>query len=114
VSELDNAVVFDISCQPGDPVSEERKILSLQNLDTLVVETDVPEDFIRDVHPGAAARIVPVADPARAYTGRVAFISETAVDRSGQTVVPVQVTIEAPDGFLKPSFNVDVTIERAD
>ena len=113
VSELANAVVADLACQPGDLVDPEKWILGLQNLDTLVVEADVPEDFIRDIRPGAPARIVPVADPDRSYAGRVVFISGTAADRGGQTVVPVQVLIEAPDGFLKPSFNVDVTIERA-
>ena len=113
VCELADAVVAELSCQPGDLVDPEKRILSLLDMGTLVVEADVPEDFIRDIRPGAPARVVPVADPGRSYAARVEFISGTAADRGGQTVVPVQLRLEAPDGFLKPSFNVDVTIERS-
>jgi multidrug resistance efflux pump len=113
VCPLENAVVSDITCRPGDPVDAETRILSILNLDTLMVEADVPEDFIRDVRPQAAARIVPLADPQREYRGRVTFVSQAAVEKNGETVIPVYIAIEQPDGFLKPSYNVDVSIEPA-
>ena len=54
--------------------------------------------------------IVPVADSSKAYHGRVVRISNIAHDRNGETIIPVEITIEDYDEFLKPKYNVDVKI----
>ncbi len=105
------AIVFDVSCRSGDRLSPERRILSLMDLAELRVLADVSEDFIKDVRIGAPATIVPVADPSRSYAGRVLEISGMAVDKNGEYVIPVSISIDEPDLFLKPNFNVDVRIE---
>jgi hypothetical protein len=40
----------------------------------------------------------------------VVRISNLAVKNNGETVVPVEITLAARDGFLVPNFNVDVSI----
>jgi len=110
VSDVDNGIVYEIGYKPGDSVSPEKKLLSLMNLDTLMVRTDVPEEFIKDVRLGADAEIVPVADKSKEYKGRVTAISGKALVKNGETVVPVEISIDNKDDFLLPGFNVDVKI----
>ena len=105
-------VVFDISCQPGDLLVPGKKLFSVMKFDTLTVEANIYEEFIRDVQMGAKVTILPVADKAKQYQGEVIGISAKAVKQNGETVVPIQISIENNDGFLKPNFNVDVLIQR--
>jgi hypothetical protein len=67
-----------------------------------------PEEFIKDVTIGGKAAAVPVADNARSYEGKVTRVSNLAVKVNGETVIPVEITLAARDGFLLPNFNVDV------
>ena len=82
----------------------------LVDLGSLIIEADVPEEFIRDVRLGAPVTIIPLADPTRESYGTVRQIAGMAVNRSGETIVPVQVSIDDDRGYLLPNFNVDVTI----
>jgi multidrug resistance efflux pump len=110
VSDLENGIVYEIGYKPGDLVSPAKKVLSIMNLDTMVVKADVAEEFIKDVKLGANVEILPVADTAKKYKGKVMNISSKAVVKNGETVVPVEMSIENKDSFLSPNFNVDVEI----
>ena len=39
-------------------------------------------------------------------------IANMALTQNGETVIPVEISIVNSDGFLRPNFNVDVTIEK--
>ena len=110
IADIDRAIVTDLSVHPGDPVGQGRLLLRLADLGSLIVEADVPEEFTRDVRLGAPVTIIPLADPARKSYGTVRQIAGMAVNRSGETVVPVQVSIDDDQGYLLPNFNVDVAI----
>lgn len=110
VSDTDNGIVFEIGYKPGDMVSPTKKVLSIMNLDTMVVKADVAEEFIKDVKMGANAEILPIADKSKQYRGKVINISNRAVVKNGETVVPVEISIDNKDDFLLPNFNVDVEI----
>ena len=110
VVDLERAIVTDVSVHRGDPVGPGRLLMRLVDLDSLIVEADVPEEFIRDVRVGAPVTIIPLADPARESYGTVRQIAGMAVNRSGETIVPVQISIDDDQGFLLPNFNVDVAI----
>ena len=110
VADIDRAIVTEVAVQRGDPVGQGRLLLKLVDLGSLIVEADVPEEFIRDVRLGAPVTIIPLADPARQSYGTVRQIAGMAVNRSGETIVPVQVSIDDDRGFLLPNFNVDVAI----
>ncbi|MFP4660645.1 MAG: efflux RND transporter periplasmic adaptor subunit [Halanaerobiales bacterium] len=112
ISTLDTAVISNINCISGDYHQEGEILVSLLNLNELLVEADVPEEFIKDVKEGAAVRIIPLALPGREYHGRVVKISDMAEKRGGETVIPVEISIDDNDDFLLPNFNVDVEIEK--
>ncbi len=110
VCDVTDGIVSDIGYAAGDSVSKDRKMCSLMDLDSIVVEANVPEEFIKDVHLGSAAEVVPTADNARSYGGSVVRISSLAVKVNGETVIPVEISLKKRDGFLMPNYNVDVTI----
>ena len=110
VCTMDNGIVCELGYKAGDEVSSEKKILSLMNMDTLVVKANVAEEFIKDVKLDARAEIIPVADKNSQYDGKVTNIARKAVVQNGETVIPVEISIDNRDGFLLPNFNVDVKI----
>ena len=110
VCDIENGIIYELGYKAGDMVDSDAKILSVLNLDTLVVKADVAEEFIKDVRLGANVEIVPVADKARLYKGKVISISKKAIEQNGETIIPVEISIENKDSFLLPNFNVDVKI----
>ncbi|WP_242661305.1 HlyD family secretion protein [Alkaliphilus metalliredigens] len=111
VSEFESAAVHDITYASGHMTDTERKAFSIINLENLIVEANVVEEFIRDVHQGASVRIVPIADRTREYEGTVFYISQMAFPSNGETVIPVRISIDNLDSFLLPNYNVDVYIK---
>ena len=110
VSPYDNAVIYDIQYETGHITDASKKALSMADLDSLIIEAEVVEEFIKDVHVGAMVRIVPVADRMREYEGSVKYISQMAFNNNGETIVPVKISIDNNDSFLLPNYNVDVYI----
>lgn len=110
ICPVEQAVVADISVTKGATLELGSALVTLLDLTSLVIEADVPEEFIRDIRVDALAEIKPVADPERIYTGKVKAVAGLAVNRNNETVVPVTITVDEPDEFLLPNFNVDVSI----
>ncbi len=111
VCPYDRGAVVDLELNEGDRVDASQRLLQFINLDTLVVEADVLEEFIRDVNIGSKVTLVPAADRSRSYQGKVTAIADTAFVVNNETVVPVTISIENADDFLRPNFNVDVFID---
>lgn len=112
IVDVPNGVVTDLSCVQGDIISSEgKKLLSVLNKDSVEIEANVAEEFIKDVKPGAEVIINPQADKSRTYKGKVLFIAEKAVLKNNETIIPVRISIENLDSFLLPEFNVDVKID---
>ncbi len=111
-SPMKAAVVTDISVHEGDRIQAGQRLFILRNLDALVVQADIPEEFIGEVKLGQKAEIVPLADKDRTFAGQVARISGYATVRNGQTVIPVEISLDEADAdrFLLPGFNVNVTL----
>lgn len=110
VSDVKNGIVYDIGYVQGDVASPQKKLLSILDLDSLEILANIPEEFYKDIKVGSAASITPVADKSRKYRGKVTYISGKAINSNGETQIPVRISIEDPDGFLHPGFNVDVSI----
>lgn len=111
VSEYANAAVYEIKYAPGNITNEEQKAFTIVNIDSLIVEANVPEEFIKDVKAGQPVKIVPVADRTKEYEGSVEDLSQMAFSINGETVVPVRISINTTDSFLLPNYNVDVYID---
>jgi len=111
ICTVNNGIIYDIGYTAGDLVYSSKKILSIMDLDTLYVEAEVSEEFIKDVKLNAVATIIPTADKSKEYKGKVVFISNNALVKNGETIVPIHISLDSPDEFLIPNFNVDVNIE---
>lgn len=110
VSNIENAIVYDISYESGEAVSPAKKLISLLDSNSIIVEAYVPEEFIKDIKAGATVAIIPQADKSREYTGKITYIASKATSRNGETTVLVQSSIDNNDGFLLPDFNVNLEI----
>lgn len=112
VCDLDNAVVSDIAYKAGDIISPAQKVLTLQDLNSLVVVANIDEEFIKDVQKDKSVTIIPKSNTSIKLTGKVARIYNTAVLQNGDTVIPVEITIDNNDGKLLPNYSVDVEISK--
>lgn len=109
-ADIRNGLVYDIGYLPGDVVDNEKKVLSIINMDSILVQADVAEEFIKDIRLDATAIIVPVADKSKVYQGRVIRIADKAEQKNGETIIAVEIAIDNKDNFLLPDSNVDVAI----
>lgn len=110
ISDMDRAIVYDLNYVKGESVDITKKVLSIVNLDSMIIEADVPEEFIKDVNISSKVAIVPQADKSKKYSGKVTHISNKANEKNGETTVCVEISLEDNNGFLKPNFNVNLEI----
>lgn len=110
IADVDNGVVYEIGYKAGDIINASQKALSIMNLDGMIIRANVSEEFIKDVKTGLKVEIIPVADKSKKYNGTVKMIASRALLQNGETVIPVEITIDDNDGFLMPEYNVDVEI----
>lgn len=111
ICNVNNGIVYEIGYSEGDIAGPQKKLLSIMNADSLEIEADIPEEFIKDVRIGSTVTVTPVADKTRSYTGKVSYIPGRAVDQNGETQVVVRIKLDDVDEFLLPGFNVDVLID---
>jgi cobalt-zinc-cadmium efflux system membrane fusion protein len=102
-------VVTDISVTPGDyraAVSSAADVttplMSIADLSTVWVSSDVPEPFLRLIHIGEEAEIAFVAYPGEKFTGRVARIG-TMLDPQTRTL-KVQMDLPNPTRRFVPEM----------
>lgn len=111
VSDLDNAIICDLGYVKGETTDTTKKLFSLMNLNSVIVQADVPEEFIKDIKLGSAAKIIPQADKSIEYIGKITYISNKGTLKNGETTVLVEASIDDRDEFLLPDFNVDLKID---
>lgn len=110
ICDIPNGVIEKINNSAGDRLNAEKQIMSILDLDTLIVQANVAEDFIKDIKVGSKAVINPLANPEKEYEGTISRISNMAVQDNGETVVPVEITITETDESLLPNFNINIKI----
>lgn len=110
VSDIKNGLVQESTHVAGDSLPANTKLFNLVNMDSLVVEAEVSEDFIKDVKVGAEVDIFSLADSTKQYKGRVIKIADMGIEKNGETVIMTEISIDNMDEFVKPDFNVDVKI----
>lgn len=111
VSDVENGVVYDIGYKQGDMISDDMKVLGIMDLDSLIIEAEVAEEFIKDVKLGSEVTILPTADRSKEFKGKVARISDKAVQKNGETNILVEITMDEKNDFIMPEYNVDVKIK---
>ncbi len=73
-----DGVIRERIVEPGDFVTPQTPVLTLALLNPLWVRTYLPETFLGQVKPGAAARITTDSYPGKVYEGWVGSIAPTA------------------------------------
>lgn len=111
VSEMEDAIVYDVGFVEGEKVDSEKKLLSLVDINSLVVEGSVPEEFINDIKLGQKVRIIPQSNKGKSYKGSITYIANKATKKIGETTVLVEVSIDKNDGLLLPDYSVALEID---
>ena len=112
ISDVKNGMVQEVSHVSGDYIQTNTKLLNLVNMDSLTVEAEVSEDFIRDVKVGSEVEIMPLSDSSKIYKGHVLKIADMGIEKNGETFIITQISIDNADEYIKPNFNVDIKISR--
>ncbi len=117
-----DGVVLVRSAQPGEVIQAGMTALTIAQLDRLTVTVYIPEDHYGKVTLGQSASLSVDSFPDETFTAVVTRIADQAeyTPRNVQTkeerqttVYAVELTVENPDGKLKPGMPVDVTFATA-
>jgi HlyD family secretion protein len=115
-----NATVMAKLAEPGELIAAGRPLATLVNLDDLFVRVYVPEREVGRIRLGNPARIAVDAFRNRTFSGKVMEVAQQAEftpkdvhmkDERQKLVFGVKVSINNPDGLLKPGMFADVTIK---
>ncbi|MBP7176952.1 MAG: efflux RND transporter periplasmic adaptor subunit [Thermoclostridium sp.] len=114
ICPVKDGIISEIRHIEGDTINSSDVLFVIEDLDTMTVIADVNEQFIHSVQEGSTATVIPDANRDYSFRGKVTFISAKAVRLSGETVIPVHITLDQKNSFLKPGYNVQVLIQPAD
>jgi cobalt-zinc-cadmium efflux system membrane fusion protein len=95
--------ILELTIVPGEYRNDANSpVLTIADLSTVWVTSDVPESSIRMVHKGERVDIELAAYPGEVFRGRVTQIADT-VDPQTRTI-KVRAEIQNPDGRLRPEM----------
>ena len=112
------AVVLARSIEPGEVVQVGASALTLGRLDSLTITLYLAEDRYGEVSLGQAATVTVDSFPTRSFAAAVVRIADRAEftprnvqtdDGRRTTVFAIKLTVEDPEGLLKPGMPADVT-----
>ncbi len=115
-----DGVVLVRSVQPGEVIQAGMTAITIANLDVLTVTVYISEDRYGEVSLGQQASLSVDSFPDETFTAMITRIADQAeyTPRNVQTkeerqttVYAVELSVENPDGKLKPGMPVDVTFE---
>ena len=115
-----DSVVLVRAIQPGEILQPGAAALTLGQLDSLTITVYVPEDRYGEINLGEMAEVAVDSFPGRSFSARVSRIADRAefTPRNVQTeegrrttVFAVELTVDDPEGLLKPGMPADVTFE---
>lgn len=110
--------VTEVCVDEGTYTEENTVILKLANFDQLIVSANVEEYDAPSLKLGQSVKMTSDGLEGKEYTGSIIKISQSAADTSTnmgtETTVPVEISVDNPDGVLKPGYNLDleITIDR--
>lgn len=113
-----SGTVLELNVQKGEVVTpgvqqtfEGRSLLTVGDLSTLIVETDVNQIDIAKIRVGQQVTLTFDAYPGRTFEATVTKASPAAVKSAGEEEVerfPVEATLAAQDSAIKPGMTADV------
>ena len=112
-SPFNKGVITEVCAVNGEAVENGKKILAISNVETISINADVLENYIKDVKTGAKVRIIPNADKSKSYNGKVISIGNCAVKQTnGDTTINVEISIVDKDYFLNAGYTVSLEIDK--
>ena len=111
VSHIENGIVQNVGVMNGTAVGTQympTRVLQMIDMDSIVVNAEVEEEFINIISLGMTVEIVPTADDSLSIPGEVIHISNLAVEKDGKRIIKVQVKPQDPQWKLKPGYSADV------
>ena len=107
-----HGVICSVKVSQGDITGPEKPVVSILNLDSIVIIGQVPEKVIRFVNNGSPVKIVPKTNFWNRFKGSVRKRSEIAFQEQGMTYFRIEVSIDSPDKYLLPNSNVILKVHR--
>ncbi|MGN1318344.1 MAG: efflux RND transporter periplasmic adaptor subunit [Lachnospirales bacterium] len=113
-----NGTVTEISVDENSFVVDNTVMLKIANLNNLIVEASIEEYDAPLIELGQEVTMTSDGIEGKTYTGKIIKISPSASAEStnmgSETVVPIEISVDNPDGVLKPGFNLDLEITVVD
>ena len=113
-----SGTVISVGVEDGSVVTEDTEILKIADLNNLIVTAYISEYDVPLLNLGQNVTITTDAIANTVYTGKVSYISPiasvTSTFSGSETTVEVEVSIDNPDGVLKPGYSVDMEIAVTD
>ena len=119
ISPLDGTVM-EVNVEEGEVVTpgiqqtfEGRPLLTVGDLSTLIVSTDLTQIDIAKIQLGQEVKLTFDAYPERTFKARITKTAPSAVKPEGKDVemFPVEATLEVADPAVKPGMTADVRIQ---
>ncbi len=106
--------VTEILVDEGTYTEENTVILKVANFDRLIVSASIEEYDAPELEIGQSVVMTSDGLEGKEYYGKITKIdssaSATSTNMGSETVVPIEISVENPDGILKPGYNLDLEI----
>ena len=110
--------VTEIPVDKNSLVVDNTIMVKIANLNNLIVNANIEEYDAPQIKLGQTVTMTSDGLEGKTYTGKFTKISTSASDASTnsgtETVVPIEISVDNPDGVLKPGFNLDLEIMVVD
>jgi len=120
-SSLVSGRVTEICIDEGTYTEENTVMLKIANFDRLIVEASIAEYDAPNLELGQKVTMTSDGIEGKVYTGKIIKINPSASAESttmgSETVVPIEISVDNPDGVLKPGYNLDleiITVDKSD
>lgn len=104
-------IISDLACEKGSKLETiQGPTFKVLDKNSLVIEVDIPEAYIREVAIGKQVKVIPYFDEEIEAMGTISSLSEVVVESYGESVIKVEVILDEAVDWLKPGIGVDVEI----
>ena len=110
--------VTEVCVDEGTFTEENTVILKIADFDNLIVSANIEEYDAPNIEEGQRVEMTSDGLEDKVYTGTVRKVDPSASSATSmmgtETVVPIEITVDNPDGVLKPNYSLDLEIMVVD
>lgn len=113
-----DGVVTEVCIDEGTYTEENTVMLKIADLNDLIVTANIEEYDAPLLELGQSVTMTSDGLEDKVYTGEITKINITASNADSnmgsETVVPIEISVDNPDGILKQNYNLDLEIVTSD